>query len=197
VFLPIWQASATVVDVDVRIIPLAAPSASDTTETLPSSVASVNPGQSHVLEVWASDTGSENTGLVSAYLDISYDTAWVDATGAVHSGLFPVFLPPDPLSIDDGSGLVDEFGGSSLVAQGIAPTWCRLGYISMLAGTPLTPQLVTGSAQVGFGGVGVWGRSPGEVFLEFDSYVVNPEPASLALAGMALWLAACRRRVFR
>ena len=89
-------------DVDVRLIPALSPHGSDelpnTDPYLGTSGVrnelnfewTVDP--SYVLEVWVSDVGSVNTGVTSAYLDVSWDNGAInDATGLTHTSLFDFF----------------------------------------------------------------------------------------------------------
>ena len=103
------------IDAAVHLVALASPSASDTTEELPSSVTEVCVGDDYYIEVWASDVGSVNTGLTSVYVDMLDDPCAASTVQFIdHGGLFSTFS----------SGTIeawgiDELGGSSLAGEGI------------------------------------------------------------------------------
>ncbi len=146
-------------DVAVRLVALTAPGTVDTTTdltSLPNQLGSAGCGPSFVLELWVSDLGALNTGVLGVYVDVLYDPAFAQATSLVHTPLFPAGLFAEG-AIDNASGSVINFGSFNFSPQGIAPTWARLGYITMSAieyGT--TPAYVT----LGIGGLAVSNRPP-------------------------------------
>ena len=86
-------AGAVEPDVDVRLIPALAPHSYD---ELPSDDAylgqrgvqnelSLNPtpNPNYVVEVWVSDVGDVNTGVTSAYFDVSWDNGAINAATEV------------------------------------------------------------------------------------------------------------------
>lgn len=116
-------------DIDFKLVAVAAPSATDLTTTLPASLNSVQVGQTYYVEVWVSDVGDINTGLTSAYIDVSYPNASASVTQISHTSLFNVFP-----SGQDVGGLIDELGGSNLPGGiGIAPQWARVAVIQVHA----------------------------------------------------------------
>ena len=139
-------------DVRVCSVILASPSASDTTETLPTSLSSLTQGQDYYVEVWASDVGSSNTGLTSVYADLDFhpcDSASI--LSAAHGGIFTMFE-----SGVIGTCGIEELGGSSLAGAGTEPQWARVAIVKIHATTsgPVSCSLrpsATGIAAFGRG----------------------------------------------
>lgn len=187
------------VDVRIQVIPLQNSSGVSNVRTvLPTLHAEVQPGSPYVLEVWLSDVGALNTGIVAAYVDLAYDTAWTDAKSLKHGDLFTSFRAG---AIQDASGWVENFGAGRFVPApppppGIEPEWVRLGWVNMAAGTPLTGQPIHLAAQVGLGGIGVYDRlvDAGDVEIIAHDYRISPEPSALALLATGCLLAGRRRR---
>ncbi|MBK9126991.1 MAG: hypothetical protein IPM13_04235 [Phycisphaerales bacterium] len=107
----------------------------DQSTTLPESLTCVPLYGTYFVEVWVSDVGSVNTGLTSAYLDLSWNVGPAIATNIVHRPPFTLF-PSGTIA----AGLVDELGGSDalLVGQGVQPVWARVAAVEFLAATPGT-----------------------------------------------------------
>ena len=133
-----WSTTADVIVdgteglIDIDLVIVAAPTADidgtpDTIAVLPTSLDQVGVGSTFYAEVWMQDVGSPTEGISGGYLDIAYDTAYADAVALDHGGVY-MTLPFG--SIDDGSGLIDEFGGSYLGAErpGIGE-WVLLGRV--------------------------------------------------------------------
>lgn len=116
------------IDAKFRVTVRAAASGSDTVLTLPASLTSITAGQQFHVEIWASDVGDVNTGLTSAYVDLTFPPE-ASVVSMNHHSVFNVF----------GSGqtsgqLVDELGGSTLSADTAAePLWVRVASVRMLA----------------------------------------------------------------
>ena len=124
-------------DVDVRLIPAVSPHGSD---ELPAGDAYLGaPGVrnvlplywmgtpiDYVLEVWVSDVGTVNTGVTSAYFDVTWDNDAInDATGLTHTSLFDFF--PEG-TINNPISQVTNFGGSdaTFTGQGLEPIFARV-----------------------------------------------------------------------
>jgi len=121
--------SYSVPDVKVCAVTLASPSASDTTETLPTSVSSLTAGQDYYVEVWAGDVGSTNTGLTSVYVDLDFNPCGaVSVQSIAHGGIFTVF---ESGTIEACS--IHELGGSSLSAVAKEPQWARVAVVEIHA----------------------------------------------------------------
>ena len=141
-----------VTDVDFRLLLLAAPSVFETTATLPTSITTLTSGQAFVAEVWVSDVGATNTGVVSAYVDFSYPVDAASVTGISHGGLFTAFN--SGLSLP---GIIDELGGSALPGtDGIEPQWARVAVVQMQA--TASPASMTFSLTAGASSVSAHGR---------------------------------------
>jgi len=158
-----WATGEQYIDVAVAAIPLLAPSTVDITEdpySLDGQMPGLHCGDTFVLELWVTDSGDLNTGIVAIYLDLVFDNFKVWADNLVHTPLFPDVGPPlTDGTIDNPSGMVVNFGSFTFNPQGIEPEWARLGYIEMSVlgegDSTITPSL-------GIGGIGVSGREPPE-----------------------------------
>jgi FG-GAP repeat len=104
---------------------------SDEVLALPDNVAVVGKLDDFVVELWATDSGSTNTGVVSAYTDLDYSEGSVTCEGATSSTLFNLF--PDGIC----TGLiVDELGGSQLNPNiGVEPNWAKIATATFTADT--------------------------------------------------------------
>ena len=96
-------------DMEYQCVIVVSPSEADQSTTLPNGMASVAVGDSFYVEFWATDSGSTNTGIVSAYADLDYAEGCVStATELItHTALFNLFT-----SGSDTGLIVDELGGS-------------------------------------------------------------------------------------
>src|SRR5262249_29103192 len=122
---------------DVRVVPVVTlinPTlTSDARNTLPSSASAVPRGGTYYVEVWASDVGSNNTGLTGVYGDAN-DCSQTAPTALSNGNIFTVF--PSGTIV---AGGVDEFGGSALPSGGgVQPQWVRVGWLQMAASVEST-----------------------------------------------------------
>ena len=129
----VFQTSTTDIDIAFSLAVLDSPSSSDTTTTLPTSVKKISAGQTYYLELWVRDSGHINTGLTSAYIDLSFPTDAATVTNVSYGGIFTLFNEESVLS-----GKIDELGGSSLPGgDGIEPEWARVAVVQILADATL------------------------------------------------------------
>ena len=147
------------IDVELCLLVLDTPSGVETTtdlSTLPGQTCVLGVNDSFVLELWGSDLGSVNTGIVGFYVDLAFDHTLVTADALAHSSLFHAFLEGE---IDNGAGQVIDFGGvdGTLNGQGVAPEWAKIGYVEM---TAIGEGVATIVSSLGIGGIGVFGRQP-------------------------------------
>ena len=154
---------------------VSAASGGDVAAAPPVSLASVAPGETFVLEIWVQDVSAAATGVTGGYLDLSYTTATLDPVGnPQHGGEFVHFTSG---TVDDETGLVDDFGGGTLGAGvGAQPQWARLGYLEFL---------VTDTGPIGFevhpGGMNFSRFSDGSAPWE-DVQGITPQIESAATA---------------
>ena len=114
---------------EIRV--LTTPSASDIKTILPSSVENILADQTYYLELWASDIGSINLGLIAAYVDLAFTPGAIDVLDIDHNDTFELFL--DGTTLTD---RIDELGGSYLsIDSGIAiqPDWARVATVRFRA----------------------------------------------------------------
>lgn len=179
-----WFAvSAWGADVEIRLIPRADagdPHANISAPQPPAAIIEVSVGEPFVLEIWLSDTGDLNTGILGAFVDIDYDSTWVDGVSLVHSSLFSMMSAGD---LDDDLGQIRNYGGvnAAIQPQALSPEWARLGWVEMAAGSPPAPALATFAGSVGIGGVGVFGRVYDDVDVQGATLAIVPEPSALLL----------------
>jgi len=89
-------------------------------------------GDTIYVEYWAADSGTTNTGIVSAYADINYTADLATCNSIGHTDLFNLF----PDGICEGS-IVDEIGGSQLDGGvGVEPEWVRVAYVEFTVDGP-------------------------------------------------------------
>ncbi|MBW8040457.1 MAG: hypothetical protein FVQ85_10695 [Planctomycetes bacterium] len=139
-------------DIAFAMAVLDSPSSSDTTTVLPTSVKRLSAGQTYYLELWVSDVGYVNTGLTSAYVDLSFPSDAVTVTDVSYSTDFTLFNEESVLS-----GIIDELGGSSLPGgDGIEPVWARVAVVQILADATL--PFVTFTLSPSSLGVAAFGR---------------------------------------
>jgi len=136
IFGPFGAGSST--DIAFELAILNTPSALEETTVLPSSINSISSGQTYYVEVWVSDVGDINTGLVSAYLDISYPADGADVVSISHGSIFSTFTS----GTKDVPGHIDELGGSALPAVASEPNWVRLAMVEMIQADP-APDAIT------------------------------------------------------
>ncbi|MHC4735611.1 MAG: hypothetical protein ACYTDW_14325 [Planctomycetota bacterium] len=150
----VFQASIpTDIDIAFSLAVLDSPSSSDTSTLLPTSVKRLYAGQTYYLELWVSDSGYVNTGLTSAYVDLSFPDDAATVTDVSNGGIFTMFT--DEMSIL--SGKIDELGGSSLPGgDGIEPEWARVAAVEILADATL--PFVTFTLSPSSTGVAAFGR---------------------------------------
>ena len=111
----------------------------------------ISVGRSYYLEVWTSDTGYINTGLTSAYVDLSFPDDAVIIDDISNSDIFAMFTSGSAVS-----GKIDELGGSTVDANGIEPKWVRVAVVQMHSET--TPPVVTFTLSPSSTGVAAYGR---------------------------------------
>ena len=144
--------SETLADIAFELIVLDAPSPSDTTTTLPISVNTITSDDTYYLEVWVSDIGGYDTGVISAYVDVNFPADVVTITDVSHGSIFTMFANSTVVS-----GLIDELGGSTL-SEGIGkqPQWARVAVVEMYA--VAAPPSVTFTLAPSSTGVSAYGR---------------------------------------
>ncbi len=154
----VWAAGQSFTDVALQLIPFASPNIIDVSDqpgTLADRICdSSNVPATFVLELWVSDLGVLNTGVTGMYVDLSFNASIFQASTLVHTTGFPEL---NEGSIDNGSGLITNFGGSNFTPQGVDPAWVRLGYVEM---TTLSTTATSITSALGIGGVGVFSRQP-------------------------------------
>ncbi len=129
-------------DFDYRCVIVAEPSTVDQTTEMPSGLSIVPVGETFYVEFWATDSGTTNTGLVSAYTDMDYPEDLVSDCAPGHTPLFSLFHD----GVCDGS-IVDELGGSQLEPDiGVEPEWARVGYVGYSAVDTGTAEFLLGPA---------------------------------------------------
>ncbi|MHC4113025.1 MAG: hypothetical protein ACYSUY_18270, partial [Planctomycetota bacterium] len=139
-------------DIAFAMTVLDSPSSSDTNTVLPTSVKRLSAGQTYYLELWVSDSGYINTGLTSAYIDLSFPSDAVTVIDVSYSIAFKLFNEESVLS-----GKIDELGGSSLSGgDGIEPEWARVAVVEILADATL--PFVTFTLSPSSLGVAAFGR---------------------------------------
>ncbi len=138
-------------DIEVQLVAVSTPSASDTSSNLPVSLPVIGVGGTYFLEVWASDRGDVNSGITSAYIRLNFPQDSVSVLNASSSESFQIFSSGNLLP-----GSVTELGGSSLPGEiGIEPTWARIAILQVKADSPsLSVDFTLSASQTGFAAYG-------------------------------------------
>ncbi|QEF96411.1 Calx-beta domain protein [Stieleria maiorica] len=120
---------AEVESIDVQLVPVALPSDASLAD-LPAGIDSIPVGESYFVEVWVQDRSGQIGGIAGGRIDIQYTTDLLDALQLTNES-FDVLQSGE---IDDAAGLIDDFGGGTLIQQqALAPQWARLGYVEVVA----------------------------------------------------------------
>ncbi|WP_230627669.1 choice-of-anchor M domain-containing protein [Roseiconus lacunae] len=124
-----YTIAAEVQTVDVQLVPVALPSDAGVTD-LPTGIDAVSVGDRYYVEVWVQDVSGQLGGIAGGHVDIEYTTDLLDALQLTNEN-FDVLQSG---SIDDAVGLINDFGGGTLIQQqALSPQWARLGYVEVLA----------------------------------------------------------------
>jgi hypothetical protein len=117
--------------------------------------------------------GDIDTGITSAYVDLSFPGDVMSIVSISHGGIFTAV--PDGSA---GSSVIDELGGSTLSEGiGVEPQWARVAIVQMHADA--TPQFVAFTLSPSSTGIGAYGR--GQISWEdvlLGSFTIVP-PADL------------------
>ncbi|GAG13282.1 unnamed protein product, partial [marine sediment metagenome] len=136
-------------DVAFRLVAGDVPSAFEMTTSLPGSIAGVPVGSTYYLELWTSDIGFLNTGVTSAYVDLSWDAAISSAMSIDHGTIY-VFFTSGAIA----AGFIDELGGSTFSAVGIEPEWARVAVVELTADTEGIVTYALGESSTGVSALG-------------------------------------------
>ena len=119
------------VDIEVAITLLHTQSDTDSSTSVPVAATAFEKGQTFVAEIWATDRGVINTGLLDVYVDVAFDSTVVSAEGIQHR---TPFLGNTMGSIDNNAGLIATLGGSDILGGdvGIEPEWRRIAIVEFL-----------------------------------------------------------------
>ena len=145
--LALAGASASAAVVDVRTVLLSSSSPTDTTNGLPTSLTTVQPGRSVVLEVWAQNAAPPLTGLACVFVDVEFDASVFQVVVAPTVGS-PFGLLVQSGIVNNSLGRIGAVGGCIQLgdsAVGVAPGWVLVAR---------SPMVVRNEA-TGIGGIGV------------------------------------------
>ncbi len=127
--LPVVPLGAQEVDFEYACVVLSDPSTVDQVTSLPEGITEVGLGATFYVELWATDSGSTNTGIVCAYADLDYPEGCVVAGVITHGDFCDLFE-----SGTDTGSTVDELGCCQLGGDvGVEPEWVRIAYIELTA----------------------------------------------------------------
>ncbi|UCE58730.1 MAG: LamG domain-containing protein, partial [Phycisphaerales bacterium] len=120
-------------DVEVELVVRNDESGIDYSETLPESDSAITAGDPFVVELWASDSGVENTGLVCAYVDLYFDPELVQVAGIEHPYFSFLTDPSYSNDIDNDIGRIMDLGGMHVPPDdcvGVEPYWVRVAVVT-------------------------------------------------------------------
>ena len=159
-------------DVTLEIVIRTESGGDDVALELPSSVAFVEKGQSFFAELWATDGGAVNSGLVQVHADVQFDPDSVEVTAIDHR---PPFTIETSGVIDNDAGRIDGLGGVGPDGGGggIAPEWRRIAVVTMSASDCVSEMDIALSAAA----------LPVEVV---DRGIVSPSTIAFGLSSLAV-----------
>ena len=112
----------------LRAVPT--PTAAERIPSLPVSMGMVGVGATYYVELWVSDVGTVNSGVTSAYVDMTFDDAKVDILTPINHGSVFTAWPQGVV----GAGLIDEIGGSTFLGGvGAQPEWAKVATVRVQA----------------------------------------------------------------
>lgn len=116
------------IDVKLELVVRQADSGIDLATTLPLSDAVVAIDSTFVVELWATDRGMTNTGLIGVFADLTFTPGVVEAIGIDHRPPFNL-LPSG--TIDNAAGAIIGLGGNdgTFGCVGIEPNWVRVAVV--------------------------------------------------------------------
>lgn len=119
----------------------ATPSGDTQVATLPTSIDTIAVGSNYVVEIWMRDlwdatvSGGPSPGLTGGQFDLHYLTDRSNATALNYEGAFFSGGIFDTGTINDASGLVNDFGAGTLSSGVGVSSYARLGYVTFTAST--------------------------------------------------------------
>ncbi|MCH8806933.1 MAG: hypothetical protein IH986_12700 [Planctomycetes bacterium] len=166
-------ASALAQDLDFRLVAVSTPTGSSTTTTLPGSISDVCVGETFFVEFWVSDVGSTNTGVSSAYVDLSWPSTLATAVSIDHGTLYNALS-----SGTIAAGSIDELGGSLLSATGVGiePEWARVAVVELTADAAGAAAFSLSSSTTGAAALGRGVIAWANIALSGVTVTVNPLP---------------------
>ena len=116
------------IDAELRIVTgtFASDHMSDAAFASYTSIDSVGLGSTYYAEIWLRDVGTIQ-GISGGSVDIAYTTAFADATGVDHGGVYNLLSSG---TIHESDGLVDNIGGATFNAGEGTTQWVRFGYVT-------------------------------------------------------------------
>ncbi|HKQ50422.1 MAG TPA: S8 family serine peptidase [Phycisphaerae bacterium] len=134
---PVWSFTTEQhIDFEFALVVLTAPSLSDR-GPLPASLGvCINKGETFLVELWATDSGAINTGVVCVFADLLYPASQLSVVGISAAPLFAQFS-----SGTDLTGRIDELGGCGLPNNGVGVgEWARVAIVEFRANECLDPS---------------------------------------------------------
>jgi len=85
-------------------------------------------GSTYYAELWLRDTGLATSGIAGGSVNLVYTTTPANAVALGHGTVYTLSTGG---TIDDGNGLVDNFGGATDLAGQGAAGWVRMGWVQI------------------------------------------------------------------
>ena len=133
-------------NVEARLVVVPVETSSDVSATVPTSVSSLVPQQSYVLEVWVNDSEASSLGVTGGELDIQFTPGKV-TTGPLRHGSVYSSLVRGTVGEN---GKIDSFGGGTLErGRAVGTQWARIGYMPFRVerGGPIAIEASLGDLQ--------------------------------------------------
>jgi hypothetical protein len=115
--------------INLRLVPVAAPSSADRADSLPTALTTITGiRETFCVEVWARNGDTSSHGIVGGYLDVMYTAGLADATDVEAGSLYAEMARA---TIDNPGGRIDDLGG--LASPGVVDLgttqWVRLACV--------------------------------------------------------------------
>lgn len=125
-------------DVRIALVVRRTQSVDDTATSLPVSDNTVIRDTDFVIELWATDSGAVNTGLIGVFANLSFPPEKMGVMTIDHR---PPFNLLESGTFDNFAGTITDLGGNdaTLTGQGIDPNWARVAVVQFHAFCDLMP----------------------------------------------------------
>ena len=181
---PLWSSWSTATSftttapttkIEVDLIAVTAPNASDTSASLPTSASSIVTGSEFYVEVWTKDVDGSANGITGGDLDFSFNTANIRGGAINHGGIYTTLTGG---TVSNTTGMVTDLSGNVSPgnnSEGVSQ-WVRLGYVPLQATSQGTAAFTASP------GTDEFARA-NDGAIPWTSVQLNKTPLSVAITG--------------